>query len=173
MHVTTICVKNLRTVHVIKLAGSQKPPLHDLLPPSLISQPLFHRFICLCSSEDSVEERLKQGGASLRKTSHCRQNVKVLPAGISLRFGTKSVFKQRTEQRSASSFPPRPEREREEKKKNKRSALTCLGFLLPLRVTFSGASTPALPFPSFLAQHLEADGEKSSGKASNSFSRRV
>lgn len=28
----------------------------------------------------------------------------------------------------------------------KRSALTCLGFLLPLRVTFSGASTPALPF---------------------------
>lgn len=110
-----------------------------------------------------MEERLKQGGASLRKTSHCRQNVKVLPAGISLRFGTKSVFKQRTVQALRVKLPS-PTGPREREKKQKGSALTCLGFLLPLRVTFSGASTPALPFPSFLAQHLEADVEKAAEK---------
>lgn len=118
IHVTTVS-KNLRTIdvlHIMKLAGSQKPPppLHDLLSPSLIIQPLFHRFICLCSSEDRAEERLKQGGASLRKTIHCHQNFKLPPAGISLWFGTKSVFKQRTMQRSASSFPPQSA-EREKK----------------------------------------------------------
>lgn len=47
------------------------------------------------------------------------------------------------------SLPNRPESEREEKKKPKRSALTCLGFLLPLRVTFSGASTPGSSFSIF------------------------
>lgn len=80
-------------VEATKTTFKARSPPHDLLSPSLIMQPSLHVFVCLCSSEDSMEERLKRGSASLRKTCHCHQNFKCLPAGISLRFWDRVSFK--------------------------------------------------------------------------------